>query len=182
MVKRQVITTVEVLAQPIRANAKTHMMSGYVHKAYPPIYASLARFAGYDSMVLIRGVEGGVVPSLKQPGRYFSYAEMGEEIGAELDPSSIGLSQSTRNVPLPEKLADIEQNNNEERLDALAGEAAKNGLDALQGSAGATRDSLVYSGAIMLHFLQQTSLDDAADQIRAVIDSGAALEKFNQHQ
>jgi anthranilate phosphoribosyltransferase len=182
IVKRQVITTVEVLAQPIRANGKTHMMSGYVHKAYPSIYANLARHAGYDSMVLIRGVEGGVVPSLKQPGRFFSYAEMGEESATELDPVSTGLTHPTRNVPLPEQLADIEQNNSEERLEELATVAAKNGLEALQGNPGGTRDSLVYSGAIMLHFLQQTSLADTADRIRTLLDSGAALDKFNQHQ
>ncbi|MCH8177309.1 MAG: anthranilate phosphoribosyltransferase [Proteobacteria bacterium] len=182
MVKRQIITTVEVLAQPIRANGKTHMMSGYVHKVYPSIYANLARHAGYDSMVLIRGVEGGVIPSLKQPGRFFSYADMGEESATELDPVSTGLTHPTRNVPLPEQLADIEQNNSEERLEELAAVAAKYGLEALQGVPGGTRDSLVYSGAIMLHFLQQTSLADAADRIRTLLDSGAALEKFNQHQ
>ena len=182
MVKRQVITTVEVLAQPIRAIGKTHMMSGYVHKVYPSIYANLARHAGYDNMVLIRGVEGGVVPSLKQPGRFFNYSEMGEESATELDPSSIGLTHSTRNVPLPAQLADIDIGNDDERLDELAREAAKCGLKALQGAPGATRDSLVYSGAIMLHFLQKISLADAADKIRLVLDSGAALEKFNQHQ
>ncbi len=182
IVKRQIITTVEVLAQPIRATGKTHMMSGYVHKAYPPVYANLARHADYDSMVLIRGVEGGVVPSLKQPGRFFSYSAMGEESATDLDPTSAGVTRLTRNVPLPEQLADIEQNNSEERLDKLAKEAAKNGLEALQGIRGGTRDSLVYSGAIMLHFLRQTSLSDAADSIRILLDSGAALEKFNQHQ
>ena len=112
------------------------MMSGYVHKAYPPIYANLARHAGYDSMVLIRGVEGGVIPSLKQPGRFFSYSEMGEESVTELDPSSIGLTHSTRNVPLPAQLADIDKNNSEERLDELAAVAAKKGLEALQGAPG----------------------------------------------
>ena len=32
IVKRPVITTVEVLALPVRGAAKTHLMTGYVHK------------------------------------------------------------------------------------------------------------------------------------------------------
>ncbi|MFT5658252.1 MAG: anthranilate phosphoribosyltransferase [Gammaproteobacteria bacterium] len=181
MVKRQVITTVEALAQPLRARGKTHMMSGYVHKAYPAIYADLARHAGFDNMVLIRGVEGGVVASLKQQGRFFSYVDFGEETLQELDPTSIGLLQKTRNVPLPAHLADIEKSYSEPKLDELAKYAADAGLRALAGEAGPTRDSLVYSAAIMLHFLTQNSLAEAANVVRGLLDSGSALAMFNQH-
>jgi len=182
MVKRQVLTTIEVLAQPIRATGQTHIMTGYVHKVYPAIYANLARHANYDGMVLVRGVEGGVVPSLKQPGRFFGYKDKGEETQIELDPTTIGLEQTTRNVPLPADLADIEKNHSDNKLDDLAAFSARKGLAALQGETGATRDSLVYSGAILLHHVQNIELKAAADQVREVLDSGAALEKFNQHQ
>lgn len=181
MVKRQVLTTVEALAQPLRAKGKTHMMSGYVHKAYPEIYANLARHAAFDNMVLIRGVEGGVVPSLKQQGRYFSYKDFGESCHHELDPASIGLSQQSRNVPLPSHLADIESSNSEEKLDELSLYAADLGLKALAGEQGPTRDSLVYSGAIMLCVLTQVSLNEAAKMVTNLLDSGAALSAFNQH-
>lgn len=181
MVKRQVLTTVEALTQPLRARGKTHMMSGYVHKAYPEIYADLARHAKFDNMVLIRGVEGGVVPSLKQQGRYFSYEDFGEAHLNELDPASIDLSQPSRNVPLPAHLADIENSNSEEKLDELAQYAVDLGLKALSGELGETRNSLVYGAAIMLSVIDKISLNDAADIVKNLLDSGAALAVFNRH-
>ena len=181
MVKRQVLTTVEALAQPLRAKGKTHMMSGYVHKAYPEIYADLARHVDFDNMILIRGVEGGVIPSLKQQGRYFSYEDSGEINQHALDPASIGLSQKSRNVPLPAHLVDIENSNSEEKLDQLAYYSADLGLRALSGESGETRDSLIYSGAIMLFTLDQVSLGESAEVITDLLDSGAALSAFNQH-
>ncbi|MFT5664557.1 MAG: anthranilate phosphoribosyltransferase [Gammaproteobacteria bacterium] len=181
MVKRQVLTTVEALAQPLRAIGKTHMMSGYVHKAYPEIYADLARDVAFDNMVLIRGVEGGVVPSLKQQGRYFSYEDFGDAYHHKLDPATIGLSQQSRNVPLPPHLSDIESSNSEEKLDKLAHYAVDLGLKALSGEQGETRDSLIYSGAIMMNTLNQVGLSEAANIVRSLLDSGAALSAFNQH-
>ena len=65
IVKRQVLTTVETLVRPICGRVKTHLLTGYVHKAYPPVYAELGRFAGFDSALIVRGVEGGVTPSLQ---------------------------------------------------------------------------------------------------------------------
>jgi anthranilate phosphoribosyltransferase len=181
MVKRQVLTTVEALAQPLRALGKTHMMSGYVHKAYPEIYADLARNTAFDNMILIRGVEGGVVPNLKQQAQYFRYEDFGESHHYELDPVSIGLSPQSRNVPLPLHLADIEKSNSEEKLDQLASHAVDLGLKALSGELGETRDSLIYSGAIMLSVLNRVSLSEAANRVRSLLDSGAALSAFNQH-
>ncbi|HHO59068.1 MAG TPA: anthranilate phosphoribosyltransferase, partial [Thiotrichales bacterium] len=69
IIKRQAITTVEVLSKPICGRRKTHYMSGYVHKPYTRVYAMLARHAGFDSCLMIRGVEGGITPSLRQSGR-----------------------------------------------------------------------------------------------------------------
>lgn len=181
MVKRQVLTTVEALAQPLRATGKTHLMSGYVHKAYPEIYSDLARHAAFDNMILVRGGEGGVVPSLKQKGRYFSYKDFTETLQHSLDPASIGLSQQSRNVPLPLYLADIENSNSEKKLNQLANHAVDLGLKALAGGLGETRDSLIYSGAIMLSNLNHYNLNEAADIVRSLLNSGAALSAFNQH-
>ena len=101
IIKRQVLTTVEVLVKPITGRNKAHLLTGYVHKAYPPIYASLARFSGYDSAMIVRGVEGGVIPSLQQPGMLWAYQDKGEESAVELDPNTLGFEQNTRAVPLP---------------------------------------------------------------------------------
>lgn len=183
MVKRTVMTTVEVLIGPVRAQQSTHFMSGFVHKAYPPIYASLARQAGFDSMVLVRGVEGGVTPSLQQAGRAWTFLQQGEEKMTELDPKMLGIERSVRAVPIPEDIPGSPVAGDEiaVALDtaAAANAAAEQGLAALRGEQGPMRDSLVYAGAIALQQLNKAAdLEEAAEKIREVLDSGAALARF----
>ena len=183
IVKRQVLTTVEVLVGPIRGQKKSHILTGYVHKAYPPIYAELARFAGFDSAMIVRGVEGGVIPSLQQPAKLFYFHERGVEQSIELDPTRLGIEQATRAVPLPKDLPGTATQGDdiatEFDADVAAAQAAEIGLAALQGKAGPARDSLVYSAAICLHHLGKAGdLRTAADMVRKVLDSGKALAHF----
>lgn len=182
IIKRQVLTTVEVLSKPIAGRNKTHFITGFVHKPYPPIYAELARVAGFDTACIIRGVEGGVVPSLRQAGRYFQYQDKGPESEVAIDPNSLGIQQDVRAVPLPGSVAKAE---GEDEIvaafdvPATARAAAEAGKLALQGSKGAFYDSLLLSGAIVLHHVgRATSLADAATQIRAVLDSGRAAKRI----
>jgi anthranilate phosphoribosyltransferase len=183
IVKRPLLTTVEVLTGPVRGTASTHLMTGYVHKAYPPIYARLARHAGFASAAIIRGVEGGVIPSLKQPANVFCYHDGGDEYPLEVHPGMIGIEQPTRAVPLPKDIAPsvAEADENATTIDSMAAAqaAAKTGMAALQGAPGPARDSLIYGAAIMLHHLgRHASLRDAAAAVAGAIDSGAALAHF----
>ena len=102
IVKRQAITTVEVLTGPVRGKNKTHYMSGYVHKPYTRVYAMLARHAGFDSCLMVRGVEGGITPSLRQTGKVFYYHDKAEELAQHFEPTEIGIEQSVRATPLPD--------------------------------------------------------------------------------
>ena len=183
IVKRQVITTVETLISPIRGQKKTHHLTGYVHKAYPPIYAELARYSGFDSAMIVRGVEGGVIPSLQQPAKLFYFYDRGAEQSIELDPKALGIEQSSRAVPLPKDLPGVATDGDDIATtfdaDVAAARAAEIGLAALQGKAGPARDSLVYSAAICLHHLGKVGdLPAAADMVRKVLDSGKALAHF----
>jgi len=181
MIKRSVITTVEVLAKPIVGRQRTHFMTGYVHKPYPPVYADLARLAGFDSAVLVRGVEGGVIPSLRQDGKYFGYHDKGEEIGHDISPSELGINQEARCVPIPEDVPQTAKGEGAVTVtDIVAGaqKAAQLGLAALGGEKGATYDSLVYSGAIALRHLGKVdNLADGADALRKILDSGKAADR-----
>lgn len=181
IIKRQVLTTVEVLSRPIAGRSKTHFITGFVHKPYPPIYAELARVAGFDSACIIRGVEGGVVPSLRQAGRYFAFHDKGPEAEVAVDPLSLGIQQEVRAVPLPGSVATAEGEDEIVAaidIPATARAAAEAGIAALRGSKGAFYDSLVLSGAIVLqHIGQAASLADAAAKIRAVLDSGRAAAR-----
>ena len=182
VIKRQALTTVEVLHRPLVARKATHLLTGYVHKAYPPIYSELARFTGFDSAMIVRGVEGGIIPSLQQQGKLFYYHDKGEEQHRPLDPTSLGIEQSSRAVPLPKDLPQVAQADNIANpfdADAAAERAAQAGMDALKGEKGPAYDSLVYAGAITLsHLGRADSLEAGAEMIRKVLDNGQALAHF----
>ncbi|MEY6432859.1 anthranilate phosphoribosyltransferase [Thioalkalicoccus limnaeus] len=183
IVKRQAVTTTEVLAKPIQGRHRTHLITGYVHKPYPRIYALLARHAGFDSALLVRGVEGGIIPSLRQPGVCFAYQQKGEEQAFDIDPVTVGIDQSVRSVPLPEDLPKAPRPGDEIAVavdvPATARAAAAVGLAALEGQPGPTYDSLVFAGSLALwHLGRADSPSAGAGQIRTVLDSGAAARRI----
>ncbi len=182
IVKRQAITTVEVMSRPIHGRRKTHLMTGYVHKPYPPIYAMLARHAGFDSALIVRGVEGGVIPSLRQKSAVYYYQNMGEEMPMEIEPADLGIEQEVRSAPLPDDLPTNSRPGDEIAvavdIQATAKAAADAGMAALKGETGPTFDSLVYSGALVLHHLgREKTLAAGADRIRKVLESGNAVSR-----
>ena len=180
MIKRQVLTTVETLLGPIRGRTHTHHVTGYVHKPYPRKYALLARASGFDSALIVRGVEGGVIPSLRQPGKAHYYHDRGIEQELDTDPTAIAIAQESRAVPLPPALIrDDEQDAGPFDAFAAAQAAAEAGHAALRGAAGPMRDSLIYGGAIILHHLRRApSMAQAAAAVGRVLDSGKALSHF----
>jgi len=182
IIKRQVVTTIETQAKPIAGRQRTHLVTGYVHKPYPPIYAMLARHAGFDSALIVRGVEGGVMPSLRQPGRATRYEQHGEEYEIEFDPAALGIEQAVRAVALPPDLPKSEREGDEVAIavdiKATAVAAARAGMAALAGEKGASYDSLVLSGSLILHHIgRATSLKLAAEQVRAALDSGRVVAR-----
>jgi len=185
IVKRPAITTAEVLAGPVRGRQKTHLVTGFVHKPYPRIYAMLARHAGYDSALIVRGVEGGVIPGLSQTGKAFHYHRGGEETSTEFKPAELGIEQSVRapripGAPAAEAGAE-DQSEAPFNAAAVAKAAAEAGVAALGGQPGATRDCLVYGAALCLwHLARQGDLRSAAEAVRAVLDRGQALRHLRQ--
>jgi anthranilate phosphoribosyltransferase len=184
MVKRTAVTTAEVIPTCVKGRRGSHLVTGYVHKPYPRIYALLARNWGYDSCLLVRGVEGGIIPSLRQKATMYRYAGEGELEAVDTDPVELGIEQKIRAVSLPEaKEKDKAPSDDVTRpFDAEAGaaEAARLGLAALGGEPGPTRDGLVYGAALVLYHLgRQGSLAEAAGAARAAIDSGEARRRFD---
>ena len=185
IVKRPAITTAEVMAGPVRGRLKTHLVTGYVHKPYPRIYAMLARHAGYDSALIVRGVEGGVIPGLSQTGKVFHYHGGGEETSTEFKAAELGIEQSVRAPRIPGAPAAEEGDEGQGGAPfdaaAVAKSAAEAGMAALAGQPGATRDCLVYGAALCLwHLGRHGTLRDAAAAARAVLDGGQALEHLRQ--
>ena len=183
VVKRQALTTVEVLARPIHGRRRTHLVTGFVHKRYPRIYALLARHAGFESALLVRGVEGGVIPSLHQSSVCFNYQGRGEEQPFEVDPATMGIQQPVRTVPLPQDLPQTTRPGDDIAVAvdvaATAAAAATAGMAALAGQRGPSYDSLVFSAALILwHLGREPSLESAAGRVREALDSGRAARRI----
>ena len=172
VIKRTVINTVETLIGPLRGKT-THSILGYVHKPYPPIYADLVKASGMDSALLIRGVEGGVIPSLRQKGLMISYEGTDEKDRVDIDPASLGIEQDMRAISFPGEL-DVHSN-----ITELADYTVKLGKAALSGEKGMFYDGLVLSASLVLwHTKKAKSLADAAQMAREVLDSGKAIDRL----
>ena len=182
LIKRSALTTTESLLKPISGRKETHMICGYVHSEYPAIYAELARFSGFDNAIIIRGVEGGITPSLQQQGKFFGYLDKGEETLTELDPKTIGIDVNKRAIPLPDNLpGPRESDRGAINADAVSSAAAQEGLAALAGQAGMAHDSLLYNASIILaHRNRFDSLVTAADEVSKILKSGVVLERLKR--
>jgi len=172
IIKRLPLTTVETVVGPVRGRTKTHLITGYVHKPYPPVYTSLARHSGFDSALIIRGVEGGIVPSLRQSSISYYYHDNEELTEIAHNPEELGIRQENRSVNLPDESWATPTNNKQ-----IAMATAKLGLEALAGVKGPTYDALVYSASLILwHVKKISSIANAASEVRKVLDSGQAQD------
>ena len=183
IVKRPALTTLEVVLGPLRGRQKTHLVTGYVHKPYPRIYALLARHAGFDSALLVRGTEGGVIPSLRQAAPCLAYHDGGEAFAFEADPRAAGIAHTVRDIPLPDHLPRVPRAGDDLAMvvdvEAAAHATAEAGIAALHNHAGAFRDSLIYAAAlVLLHLRRYDSLRAAADAARHGIETGEALARL----
>jgi anthranilate phosphoribosyltransferase len=172
IIKRTVINTVETLVAPLRGK-NTHAILGYVHKPYPPIYAELVEASGVQTSLLVRGVEGGIVPSLRQKGLMISYAGVKEMARVDIEPKALGIEQDMRAIVFPEGMS-VEKD-----IKALAAYAVKLGKSALNGEKSMFYDALVFSASlIMWHTKKSDSLESATELVRQALDSGRALERI----
>ena len=180
MVKRPVIATSERLIGPIRGQHKTHLVASFVHKAYPRIYSMLAEFTGFDTTLLIKGVEGGITPSLRDQSKMIRYTTAAEGVTFKLNPSELNINSDQRAQPIPEHLKTAKNVDSPTAIDSIALVSASLGIAALEGEKGYTRDSIVYSGAAILNHLRiHQTMTKAADAIREVLDNGAAKAQFD---
>lgn len=184
IVKRPVLTTLEVLLGPIKGAARTHLVTGYVHKPYPPIYTMLARHVGFDSALLIRGTEGGVVPSFRQRGRVVRYSGQGDDAEVDVEPDELGLRREYRAADVPESTPPAARTTDhigmKWDLDALAKTVAQAGERALDGEQGPILDGVIFSAALVLwHLKIGNDLKQCAEIVRNAIASGEASRRLH---
>ena len=184
IIKRPVVTTIEVLANPL-ISKKNHFVTGYVHKPYPPIYLNLAINAKFDTAMVIRGTEGGVIPSLRQKSNahFYNSIEKGDEI-IEINPEQdLGINQNLRAVAIPEtviKKTTHDKIETKVNPSDLARESLKLGMKALSGEEGPMLDCIMYGTALILNHVTNIGIKPSAKEVKNVLKSGSALNRFKQ--
>ena len=174
IVKRTALTTLERLLMPLRAK-KTNLVLGYVHKAYPSIYAGIAAAAGYDSTLLLKGVEGGLAPALNKPLRqFFIEGELPDNVDQEKQ-----LIESTELFEAKSAAQSLNVDTEFESEVAVQ-ECLDVGLFVLKSGKCVARESLCLAvGQILYAHKRASSLSDAVNQVAACLDDGSALAHFN---
>ena len=93
-------------------------------------------------------------PALAQDVRIFCYDSGADGQPADLKPTSPGIDQPTPAIPIPKNTTSATIRGaaiaTAVDIDAVSRAAATAGLEALPEKPGAARDSLVYTGAVML--------------------------------
>ncbi|MGH8520939.1 MAG: anthranilate phosphoribosyltransferase [Gammaproteobacteria bacterium] len=180
IVKRSVLNTAEIAIAPIRGRRKTHLITGYVHKNYPRIYAFLARAARFDSALIVKGLEGGIIPSLQKPARLFYYRGQTELESIEVDPGGLGFGQTEKATPI----STVALGASEPLVadpKSLARAAADRGMETLDGKPGPMRDALAFAAGLCLwHIGRHASVSDAVEEVHGVLTSGAALGRLTR--
>lgn len=176
MVKRTCLSTIERLLGPIRGAKRSCFMTGFVHQAYPDVYGNLAQYAGFDRSIIVRGIEGGVIPALNRPTRLFIFGDGDDQEEIKVDPKTLGLFYEDQGLMVPKEFAGLST----EQPNAKSIEiAVKEGTEALQGQTGLMYDSLVFSAALCLWRLKrQPTLGEAADVVRRKLVSGEVFQRF----
>ncbi len=187
IVKRPCLSTLECCIRPFHASGSNHLVTGYVHKPYPPIYAMSADVAGFDTATFVRGVEGGVVPSLAQVSRYFpwdrgEHAQPGrivpfDDINLQevaIDPASLGVEQTERATAWPDLAVSDHA--------GAASVCAELGMNALQGEAGTMRDAIRLGAAVSYAGVHKLALDSALESVDAALTSGSAWRCFTENR
>ena len=169
IVKRTAFTTLERVLVPLRAQGHTHLVLGFVHKAYPEIYAALANQGGFASALLVKGIEGGLAPALNKPLRswYFDFNHKG---GDQYEKQQIDLPASLSANSVTIKSTNIS-----------AERSLQIGLQVLTGKQGTARNCLVVAVAnILQYYSQANSFATAVEKVQNSLDNGSAQACFDQ--
>jgi len=184
IVKRPCLSTLEKITGPVRAQKRNILLVGYVHKGYERLLPLMARHSQFDSALIVRGVEGGVLLPLRGAVTCLASRNDGTEVIDNFNSSEIGIQSdlSVPQLPLLRSTAGTEITDVDSvEFDAskIAALAAAAGIEALQGKSGVTRDNLIFTSAVALrHASRVHSLLEGAVRARKALDSGQALASF----
>ncbi|NND80821.1 MAG: anthranilate phosphoribosyltransferase [Gammaproteobacteria bacterium] len=172
IVKRTALTTLERLLMPMRGQQATHLVLGYVHRAYPDIYAALAGQAGYSSVLLTKGIEGGVTPAPNKPLR----SELSCFSDVDSEPRSRQSISLGKGLDMSESLPPVSDGS----MDIRISQCLDQGQAVLMGLPGPARDTLCLAAAqILLAYGRFDSFTAAVVKVQNSLDNGSANASFD---
>ena len=173
IVKRTALTTLERVLKPISAKQKTHLLLGYVHKAYPDIYGQMTMQAGFDSALFVKGIEGGVTPALSKPVRSYY---LSNDVMSDKQITDAFYEEADRELAVSGVLI-----KNLSSQSSLVEQTLEAGLAALSGRQGTARDSILLAASTALFGLKKAaSMSEALEVVRHSLDNGSAMAYFTK--
>lgn len=190
MIKRPAMSTTESMLCPIKGADGTHLVTGYVHKPYKDTYSMLARHCDFQSYLLIKGTEGGVVPSFRAPARVVrgiqdEHNDASNQIGydhneVEFNLEEINMLREYRALDIPESVTQSCVPGMKWDIAALADTCAQKGLAALGGESGPVQDAAIMAAALILwHRGLTNNMAQAIKLAKEPVASGEALARLN---
>jgi anthranilate phosphoribosyltransferase len=88
--KRPFLATLEKLITPIRGAEETHVVSGWVHRGYETLMASLLMGSGHTSSLLVKGGEGHIDPRVHTSTETTGNRPGGEAFEETIEPKCYG--------------------------------------------------------------------------------------------
>ncbi len=186
IIKRPVLSTTEVVLCPIQGAEQTHLLTGYVHKPYRETYAMLARYVGFDSLLLVRGTEGGVTPSFRADAHVVRYKGEAPEEEHDLPLQPLDMMRTYRALDIPDNMTlateDPTTLGMKWDINDLAKLCAEQGRAALEDTPGPVHDAAVLDTALTLwHLGRVDALLDGVNMARKAITSGDALARLDAY-
>jgi anthranilate phosphoribosyltransferase len=164
MVKRPFLATFEKLLQPIRAQNGNLIVTGYTHSHYKDeVILQLKNQGACAEALVIKGLEGNPQLPLGRPTTVMHYN--GKDI---LEYQS---SPEEANIPLTSDFLD---------KSVSANRVLEEGIAALKGATNEARNRIVYMSYLLASKFRLDNPEDFVKKIKSALDSGAALEKWNQ--
>jgi len=143
----------------------------------------LARYVGLDSLLLVRGTEGGVIPSFRADAHVVRYSGDSNDEEHDLPLQPLALARAYRAMDIPDSTPSPEPSaatpGMKWDIDAFAALCATEGQSALENKAGPIRDAAILGAAMtMWHIGHCADLDDAVKRARHAVESGEALRRL----
>jgi anthranilate phosphoribosyltransferase len=164
MVKRPFLATFEKLLQPIRAKNGNLIVTGYTHSHYKDeVILQLKNQGACAEALVIKGLEGNPQLPLGRSTTVMHYN------GKDIFEYQSSPEEAT--IPLTSDFLD---------KSVSANRVLEEGIAALKGATNEARNRIVYMSYLLASKFRLDNPEDFVKKIKSALDSGAALEKWNQ--